>query len=161
MNPSIKARMKDWKRLTEAGRTGPLQISKEIVDLASHWETYRAQCGGLDCTSWLRKNLGAGHGLAFFRRRATAVDQLGEAIRRWMDHEVACYVASKVPTSIRGPVLSELFAATTDNNGIPLTRGQATPIISRLLGVVSQPKKCAKCEVLRAILLSNGITPPL
>lgn len=147
------------EKLSDAGRfiragmassdTGPLVVSEKVVFICDHWETYKHEAGDMSFRQWLTRELGnRGRNYSFFKRRLRAVEMLGESVRRTLHHEVAVYVSEQVPEAMRARVKSELEKRCMQNNHCPLTKGQALPIIRKMLGHVARPKECQRCKEL-------------
>ena len=152
-------RLQHWKRALADAATGPLVIAADVCDVADHWEGYRADADGVDATTWLKTN--TGWNLAWFRRRNTAVLRLGEAVRRWMHHEVAVWLLPIPDESVR-EVVASLRVATHRNNENPISLAVAKPIVNELLHRVpsTEPRACPRCKVLVALLEKHGIPVP-
>lgn len=152
-----------WRRALADSATGPLIIASEIVKLAEDWESHKTEADGLSCTSWLRATLGRGRSLAWFARRHAAVVTLGEACRRTMHHEVACYVAQNVTAEHRDAVRLMLMRECKAQNGNPLSIAQAKLKIAQFIGVVRVPRcavACTRCAELEKVILAAGLTLP-
>jgi hypothetical protein len=143
--------------------TGPLVASSDVMRLADEWEDrWKAEAGGIDCTTWLRKTLGAGRSLGWFERRHRAVASLGEAIRRTIHHDVAVWLVQTFPESDWQRAKLTLMRGCRAQNGNPLTLPQARRIVAKTLGVTlgRGAKPCARCTELEEILKANGIDVP-
>ena len=149
-----------WRKALQDVACGPLIVAHEVVDLADRWDAYREQAGGLDATTWLKRNLN--WYLAWFIERQRAVDKLGEAVRRWMHHEVAVYCSRNVPAEDVREVVKQLRLATKKAGENPLSLPQAKPIIYEVLGrrPGRQRRTCPRCAVLEALLREHGIEVP-
>jgi hypothetical protein len=123
-----------WRKVLSDADRGPLIVAADVVALADRWDDYESEAGGLSITGWLRKNLGAGRGLAWFERRAKAVRVLGEASRRNLNHGVAVWVSENVPPSQFDAAKRVLYHGARAQNGVPLTLGQARPLLIAELG---------------------------
>lgn len=157
----LLARASRWRSALADAATGPLVIASEVMQLAADWESVREEAAGLDCTTWLRKQFGAGNSLAWFEVRARAVEKLGEACRRTIHHSVAVWVANNVPEGHVQAVKLMLMREAKANGGNPLTLRMAQPRVREITGR-SEPKKktCARCQELEKLLLENGVAPP-
>jgi len=161
--PRLADRITRWKAALRSADTGPLVIAEDVLQIAGEWERYRVEARGLDCTSWLRKELGRGRSLAFFERRAHAVKVLGEACRRVLHHDVAVWIAGRVrdPEAVQR-VMWALMRATKKQGGNCLTPAQARPIVLATLGIERAPRTigCARCAELERLLAEHGIVLP-
>jgi len=154
-------RARRWKRALADSATGPLIIAPEIVDLAEHWEQYKAEAGGQSCTAWLQSVLTRGQNYAYFYARHRAVERLGEASRRTMHHEVAVYVTNNVQDQYIDAVKLMLMRECKAQNGNPLTLAQAKPRIHEITGHAAQKREakgCDRCMELEAKLKEAGIS---
>jgi hypothetical protein len=160
---SLAARAGRWRKALADSATGPLIIASEIVQLADEWADHQSETDGLSCTSWLRATLGRGRSLAWFATRHAAVATLGEACRRTIHHEVACYVARNVPGESRDAVRLMLMRECKAQNNNPLTMAQARRKIEALIGRVSAPRcaaACTRCAHLEQVILAAGLALP-
>ncbi len=94
---SLKAKAAAWRDQLRSGATGPLVIAQQVVDLVAEWENWRTEAGGVDANAWLRATFG--QSVAWFERRARAVRDIDESIRRSWNHEVAVWVHQHVTTA--------------------------------------------------------------
>lgn len=157
---TLQERLVVWRKALHDASAGPLRIARDIVQLGERWESYREEASGLDCTTWLRANLGRGHGLGFFQRVAHAVDVIGEHCRRTYHWRVACYVAQNVPASKVGLVDKAIRDATVSNGGVPLSPDQGERAVKRVLKHKPQRARCARCERLERFISDNGLEVP-
>lgn len=150
MTESLKDFSKRVRAALAAGDTGPLVVAADVISVAGDWERHREETGGLSCTSWLRKEFGPGHNLAWFTRRHEAVLSLGESVRRTMHHEVAVWIVDAVPADKHAEVVMAVTIAAKKQHGVPLTPPQARRIVCPLIGKVRGRKpaciECAKHE---------------
>ena len=160
---SLSTRARRWRSALTDAATGPLIVASEIVSLADHWEAYKEEAGGLSCASWLQARVThRGQALDYFAKRHAAVKLLGEACRRTMHHEVAVYVANQVTSEYRDAVKLMLMRECKAQGG-PLTMGQATPRIGKIIGRKSRPRsqiQCKRCERLEKALAAAGVALP-
>lgn len=151
------------KRLREAMgglANGPLIMAKEVRQLADNWQAYQEESGGKSCTAWLKSVCGAGHGLAWWIRRADAVAYLGESCRRTTDHEVAVHVLGRVPKDQVKPVLDMLRRRQRENGGVPITLAMARLELDEMIGKPTKPKRtCGRCRQLERQLIELGFEP--
>jgi len=125
-----------WRKVLSDADRGPLIVAADVVAMAGRWDAYESEAGGMSITGWLRKNLGAGRGLAWFERRAKAVRVLGEASRRNLNHHVAVWVSENVPPTHFDTAKRILYHGARAQNGVPLTLVQARSLLVAELGSV-------------------------
>lgn len=154
------------KRLAKAvsgSATGPLLVAQEIVGMSEVWdERWRAEADGLDCTSWLSGLFAnKAKGLTYWKKRARAVERLGEAIRRTLDHEVAAWMIEAIPDAQLDAAKLVLMRRCKQLRGIPLSKTQAT-IALRAAGLLSgaKHKTCSRCEQLERAMREAGVEIP-
>jgi len=159
---SLKVRAKRWSAAVKDRATGPLVVAREIVEVVDRWEHYQQQAEGKSAAQWLKVVFGKHHkmGPAYWRRRARAVDLLGESCRRTVHHEVAVWITHKVSGEDLAKARKALIAGCRRNGGIPLNMSAAKPIIYDLFGWVPQVTTCKRCEFLEALLKEHGIAVP-
>jgi|HubBroStandDraft_5_1064220.scaffolds.fasta_scaffold286926_2 hypothetical protein len=143
---------KRWRRAMNDGATGPLQIAEEVVSLAATWDAQKKEVGGKRFGAWLKHIFGSnGRGLAYFARRARAVEVLGASIKRQLHHEVAVWVLNNAPPEQRENVVFALMKATQEGGGGALSLAQATRVVSEILGRNElHAPACARCAMLEA-----------
>lgn len=157
-----------WRKALANAAVGPLLIAPEIVQIANDWEKYKADAGGLTVSSFLRRELGAGHDLAFFKRRANAVDILGKDIQRVATHhEVAVWIVNNFEIDVAKQAMLRLANETRlKHNGNPLSLAQARPFLLKSLNLKTErrPRECARCKFLEEengrlkTLLENSVS---
>lgn len=140
-----------WAKALRDGRTGPLVIAEEVVELTTNWD--KKASNGLEATTWLRRYVG--ERLAFFEERAEAVQILGESIRRHVDHNVAVTVVRYVKSpELRTKIVEQLIKHSIANRGVPLNSSAAKRKV--IFPVTGWKKlvdhKCNRCEQLEAEL---------
>jgi hypothetical protein len=143
--------LSSWRRALTEGATGPLVIAREVVEISERWDDYREEVGGLTVSAFLRRELGRGRDLAFFRRRARAVERLGEDVRRVLHHEVAVWIDQNFEGEESARAAWGLRMATKkDHHGVPFSLAQAKPIVLKLLGRKTEkvPRTCERCALL-------------
>lgn len=154
----LNDRIGRWRRALADAATGPLIIAEEIVRMAERWEDFKDAADGLDCSAFLRKHLGKGRGLPFFKERATAVARLGEAVRRTVHHEVAVWASRNIPPDLIEPCKLELMRGAKEQNGNPLTLQQAKTRLREILGKRTPRKReCERCKELEEQLKAAGL----
>ena len=141
---------KEFRQALAQVDTGPLILAPKVIALASEWSEYEAEVEGLAINGWLRRELGAGKTLAWFKRRAEAVDKLGESVRRTLHHEVAVRILGTVPENRWAEIVAALQRARLKNGHCALSPKQADKVIRELLGRAPQVKICARCSALEA-----------
>ncbi len=133
-------------------------MAQEIVELSNDWETHKVEAGGLACTTWLHQTLG--RTLHFFQGRASAVEKLGEASRRYLHHEVAVWLAGRLddPHEIDA-AMRALIAETKRRNGNCLSIQQARIVVGAALKWTPKcvKKTCRRCVELEQLLWRHGI----
>lgn len=142
----LETRAKRWRKAMADADTGPLTIAKEVVDVAEHWEQWKAQADGMGATDWLKHTFGEGKTLAFWQRRHDAVEKLGEAVRRTFNHDVAVWVAQNVPAEQHKDVVRAIMKARKDNGDNCLSVMQARRVVSTVLDYKPRQKTCAQCR---------------
>lgn len=168
MNQNLRNSVHKWKRALTDAATGPLRIASEIVAIAANWDEYKSDAGGLTVSAFLRRELGRGRDLAFFKRRAEAVEKLGDrTVVNWLHHEVAVWIVNNFQEDSKRIRAAFIVAQETKrHNGNPLNLAQAKPILMKAFAIKTQkqPRTCANCirleEVnreLRELLASYGI----
>ena len=150
MDDELKTKLARWKAALSDAATGPLVIAREVRQVAEQWSQYKDEVDGMRCTSWLREMLGNGKGLAFFERRARAVDKLGEACRRYMHHELAVWLAEQTLSADQlTRIKRELHAGFKENGDNPLTLSQGSRVVNDILGKQRKPRRDFALEVAR------------
>lgn len=147
---TLRERAKHFRKALAQVDTGPLVLAPEVVELAERWGEFEAEADGLSVNGWLRRELGNGKTLAWFKRRAEAVEKLGEASRRVLHHEVAVYVLQSVPSALWELVVTALAKARLKNGRCALSMKQAERVIREIVGHSPQKKVCARCLELEA-----------
>lgn len=157
---SLAQRADRLRRAQRASSTGPLLVAEEVVEIDAHWERlYRAEAGGVECTTWCRKALGKS--LDYYLRRAHAVSVLGEAVRRTVDHEVAVWLVSKLSDETREKAKLALIRECKKRDGHPLTYSMAQRTLRAMKLIDPQKHRhCKRCEQLERILEEHGIEVP-
>lgn len=146
----LAAKAREFREALKHGDIGPLLLAPKVIDLTTRWSEYEEEADGLSAHAWLRRELGKGKTLAWFKRRAEAVEKLGEAIRRTVHHEVAVRVANKVPADKQELVIQALMRARLKNGHCALSPKQADLVIAEIVGKSPNPKVCRRCIVLEA-----------
>lgn len=156
----LKACARKWRKALSDSACGPLVVAPEVVAVIDDWDAYKDEVGGVPVAAWLRTVFGSrGVGPRFWRQRANAVDELGEAIRRTLHHEVAIWVMSAVPTEQHTRVKRMLMREAKKQHGVPLSPHQARKRVYEMLGwkPKSKTKECKQCMKLEALLRQHGI----
>jgi hypothetical protein len=122
------------------------QIADEVVALSNDWNPEEAD--GLSASAWVRSCCGAGKGIGYFKRIASAFEYIGKTHRTWITHEVAVWLADQIRRNESQK--SDLMLALrrhyeSVNLKVPLTLDQVRPIAAKHLGKFSRPKHCARC----------------
>lgn len=153
------------KKISESA-CGPLVVAQEVMGLAEEWEKHRADVGGLDATTALKKYLG--FNLGWFRARARAVELLGEDIRRWMAHDLAVWVSRCAHESLVLGIkrhVYEQFQAEIRTGQI-VTVDKAKSHVYAKLGRTAETRSCKNCQHLRievdrlrSVLIAMGYDP--
>jgi hypothetical protein len=166
MSESIEQRIKRWKAVAKTGPCWALVLAKEVCDLADKWERFKPDTvdkdhpNGQSPTSFLRDVFGDGKGLAWWRRRALAVEIMGEWVRRSVDHDVAVWFVHAVPEDKRREAAAALMKGCRDNGDNPLTGAQARLVLKKIIGKNhSSPRQCMRCAKLEELLRVHGIDP--
>ncbi len=141
---------REFRKALQEVDTGPLQLAPKVLVLAAAWDLHLEEAGGLSVNGWIRRELGAGKTLAFFRRRAAAVEKLGESVRRTIHHEGAVRIAGTVPPDKWGVCVFALQRERIKNGHNALSPAQAMPIVWEIVGKSPAPKHCRRCSVLEA-----------
>lgn len=135
--------------LTDAA-CGPLMVAGEVVKLAAEWDTHKEEAGDISPTAWLEKTFGAGKDLAWFQRRADAVEKIGEASKRTWHHEAAVWAASQIRDPKHLTALATKVMEQRKRNGSnPLTLQQVKLLATGIAGRTAQARGCRKCEELK------------
>ena len=158
-NDNLSARVSHWRVALAASDTGPLVIAAEVVRFSNEWNVYSDEAGGGSCTSWLRKTLGNGRGLAYFEVRDRAVKKLGESVRRTLHHNVAVWIVNNAPEPTWKACVEALTFSRKKNGGNALTMQQARLVLRPILGIQVKPRgvTCARCARLEELLRENGV----
>lgn len=159
---TLADKAKRWGRALVDEATGALTIASEIVKLSEEWETFRAEAGGVDCTTWLRKEVSRGRGLPFWHARAEAVAALGESVRRFMHHEVAVWLKNKTLSDEQLERAKFILKSEMRKNANkPLNRMQAHRALRDVLGITpAKSRVCERCQELEELLRAKGIEIP-
>lgn len=145
----LSERVKGWRKALVDADTGPLCIAIDVVKIVDDWETYRKDAKGLTASAFLRRELGRGRDVAFFRRRARAVTNLGEHIRRKVNHNVAVWIDQ----NFSGPEATRavfVVCSVAKNGNNAFSYAQARPIVLTALNrkTEKQPRECPRCKLL-------------
>lgn len=137
---------------------GPLVAATEIRKLHEAWDEYRPEAGGDDCAAWLRKE-GLGNGYDYWRKRAEAVDKIGESCRRTLHHDTAVWLAGKLDGELLKRAHLVLMRAGRAAKR-PLTRAMAVRALRAAeLVAPATCATCARCAELEKQLREAGIEP--
>lgn len=157
---TLAQRGKRWGAAMRSGQQHPLIVAKEVLEAIDNWELYQAEADGLSANAWLSANVGSGLTRVYWERRAQAVDILGEASRRTLDHEAAVWLAHTVPTDKRQACFEVLMFAARESSGALPNVEQAQRRCRDILGRTRNKRKvCARCEKLREQLRAAGVEP--
>lgn len=166
MSETIEQRIKRWRSIAKTGPCWALVLAKEVCEVADGWERFQAQTvdddhpNGQSPTGFLRDVFGDGRGLAWWRRRALAVEVMGEWVRRSVDHEVAVWFVQSVPEDKRGEAARALMKGCRENGDNPLTIAQAKPLLRKIIGKNHASRRvCVRCARLEELLRLHGIDP--
>jgi hypothetical protein len=154
--------------MMDDGALGPLRAAEPICAvLAPNWNSYKAEAGGMRCTSWLISVLGKGHGLGYFQPRYKAVKLLGEDARRWIHHDLAKWVVKQTQDREQlRKIKVEWRTAWRANGKNPLSIMQGTRIARELLGKTPRKRDTALEDAKQRIaqleheLVQHGIPVP-
>lgn len=133
---------------------GFLVIAKKVITLASNWEPYKKEAGGLDCSSWLRGLLGERCGVEFFDARLRGIEAIGSsALRTWSDEAVVWVGSRKWSEADRRRFVKESEGDRVGRvgaNGPPISHANAVRVAKKLKLYKSQhhTKVCANCTKL-------------
>lgn len=148
---TIDAEIKQIIKQLTSGPCGPLLVAERVVTIATEQRgAVHASLEPLTPSAFCRLHFGRGKTLGWFRKRARAVEALGDMAKTRLDHRVAVYIVDHVPAPQRLGVLSEVYRATILNENMPLEYGPATSLIRALLGRVENKKRvaCLRCKQL-------------
>jgi hypothetical protein len=145
------------KNAVTTGATAPLIVSEDVARLADQWDDYREEAGGVDCTTWLKKICGVGRDLAWWMMRHSAVEALGEASRRVVDHTVAVWITRMRRAPDLEKVMFVLRREQKRNHGIPITKKMAVTVLrAEKLIAPAQHKTCDRCKLLEKVIRDLG-----
>ncbi len=145
------------KAAVSNGATAPLIVAQDVVQLAAHWDEYKQEAGGVECTTWLQSICGGGINLSWWSARNEAVERLGESCRRTTDHHVAVWAARKLDDeSIRRAALI-LRREQKQNHGVPISMMMARRVF-RAEGLIGKVKHrhCERCRLLEKTIRELG-----
>lgn len=148
-----------WSAAMRSADTGPLVIAQEVCGVVDNWDAYKHEAGNLTAHAWLEsKVFRPGLGARFWRTRARAVEQLGEAVRRTMHHEGAVWVVESVPEDQRAALVFRVHQE-SKRIAAPVPRSTVQRIYRVMTGAKPKPKVCGECARLRAKMLAAGFDP--
>ena len=143
---------------------GPLIVAREIVSLAENWEQYQDEAEGKSCSQWLISiGTGGRRDVAWFTRRAEAVEAMGEHARRTWNHEALVWATNQFsdPLTLRR-LDREVLAVSRANGNGALSKMQVAAIAKKIGLVADQKRKrvCGRCQALAAALQAAGLPVP-
>jgi hypothetical protein len=145
----LESRVKEWKRLMSDVDCGPLAIAHEVVELANRWEAegFHKSTRFRNVTAFLSSEFGRKKGLAYFTARASAVDALGEHIRRSLNHQVAIWIYNKVPQVHRDTVVRACIEDRKNNGSNCVSLSRAKVLATQICGSFTQAREkcCPRC----------------
>lgn len=168
-----------WRAALRDAACGPLIVAQEIIDLGAEWtDEVATALGHRTYTSWLKETLGEHED--YYRRRARAVEVIGEHARRMYHHEAAVYLAGIADDERRSQLDSACraewarrraapvpFVTGAARDSAPLTLRQVQVVRERIWDEPKERKPAARCEAcvialgeadrLRALLRQHGI----
>lgn len=145
------------KDLTD-GATGSLRAAASVVALAATWDRRSEEAGGKTFAQWIRATVGPGKELAWWARRADAVQSFGTIAYR-MDHEAAVFVHESVDATLWPETLKQVTIEFLKAGSNALSRSTVTRIVNAVSGRKPCRKACAACDTLRAQIVALGRTP--
>lgn len=157
--PSLRELANGWRKRLNESDAGPVLIALEVMKLSARWESHRVEAGGLSCSTWLRRELGPGRGLPFFRKRAEAVARLGGQFAARLNHGCAVWIYQNVPDQLLSPLMTEISKLYRQQGSVCVTLVQARRVYYDLAKIRPRKKKCARCELLEAQLRKLGVDP--
>jgi hypothetical protein len=161
----IVERLRRIKNSLRDAACGPLVVAREVVRIAEEWEGFRGDLPEKDqelsASSVFKKHLG--FNLAWFERRARAVELLGEDVRRWMHHECAIWMVSVVPIvqlqEAKEKLLESKVGRARARTKTAITQAQAEDVVYEFIGHVPASRVCEECARLRGMLMAMGVDP--
>jgi hypothetical protein len=145
------------KNAVTTGATAPLVVAGDVARLAENWEDYRLEAGKVECTTWLQAICGGGRNLDWWLKRHEAVEKLGEASRRVVDHQVAVWITRLKAAPDLQRVMFVLRREQKKNHGIPLTKEMAVRAL-RAEELIERAKHetCGRCRILERVIRELG-----
>lgn len=160
LETSLTERARKWSTAMRDASCGPLVVAPEILRIAEKWQKYQEEAGGLSATAWLKKKLG--QNLAWFARRAEAVEALGKESATYFNHDAAVWAVQSIRDVNSLTTLKEtVFFKTRKNGNNPLSAMVVRAIAVEVCGYKSRDKAaCARCERLEKALADAGVEVP-
>lgn len=124
------------------GATGNLVAALAVVDIVAHWSQYEAEAGGKTALELVHQ--ATNQSVAFFERRARAVEVLGRDVLGWMEDTLAVWlVGNAVPHERRAEVLRAIIDGTnsTRKRGLPVGMSTGKRIA---IAILKKPAKVSR-----------------
>jgi hypothetical protein len=137
-----------WRKQLKDGALGPLLIAQDVVAASEDWDP--KEHDGLTYSGALRRALGEGRDMGFFRSRSQAVKMLGGMrVAHMLDHQAAVWLTRKAQDSKLSLAIREAADAYNRNHRCPLTKKQVITATRSVFGVRVKTRVhegCALCD---------------
>lgn len=151
------------KRVMADADCGPLIAAVEVLHIVDGWAAYEVEADGKTAKEWVHGVFGTGRGIPYFRRRAAAVETMGEDIRRGWNHEAAVWVSGLRLDRRKLTLLKDAYHREFKRNaGNPLSL-ERVRLLAEQVGVYRSPERhgveCEGCRRMAAMLRELGVDP--